>query len=384
MITIVLDTNILHQEGLSSGNMRLLHRLIISKNVELYLPEIVIREYVSKLIIESKKDIADANRGIDKFKKRIGRGGEVNLDAEKIQKDLHDLDKEIDAQIQKKINEWLNDFSIKILPLKSDFMIEVMDDYFMGKGVYKESRSRDDIPDAIINCSINELLKEKKSITVVIKDGVFKNHLKTVNGVRLVDTLTQFFDFTDVREEIVHLDSQLGANSEALKAYLKTENFSQRLLNYIISSADILDYVYLEEEEVLINNNLEINSFGERVESPQATMVENLIVGDTEYLENGVYSVRLSFKTTATLYYCAYYEDYLQIEDDPTVLLDSMNGEGICDLIQSNDFIFYGFAEVRAVSKNLDINEILASPVNLRATESFFAINFVIEKAELQ
>ncbi|XCN74458.1 MAG: PIN domain-containing protein [Candidatus Electrothrix aestuarii] len=50
MIKIILDTNILHQEGLNSTRFQILQRLIKSNAVSLIVPEIVIEEYKSKRV----------------------------------------------------------------------------------------------------------------------------------------------------------------------------------------------------------------------------------------------------------------------------------------------------------------------------------------------
>ncbi|WP_205049220.1 PIN domain-containing protein, partial [Photobacterium sanguinicancri] len=44
----MLDTNILHQEGLNSGRMQLLKKLIDVEFVRLHIPEIVKNEFITK------------------------------------------------------------------------------------------------------------------------------------------------------------------------------------------------------------------------------------------------------------------------------------------------------------------------------------------------
>lgn len=60
MNSVLLDTNILHQEGLFSRNMQLLSRLVKASYTEIYVPDIVKREYLSKRILESKGNCREA------------------------------------------------------------------------------------------------------------------------------------------------------------------------------------------------------------------------------------------------------------------------------------------------------------------------------------
>ncbi|WP_206191803.1 hypothetical protein, partial [Shewanella carassii] len=48
MKNIVLDTNILYQEGLSSGRMKVLAKLVDAELIAVYIPEIVKREFITK------------------------------------------------------------------------------------------------------------------------------------------------------------------------------------------------------------------------------------------------------------------------------------------------------------------------------------------------
>ena len=50
MLNVLLDTNILHEEGLNSTRVLRIQRLIKSNDLKLIVPEIVVNEFKSKRI----------------------------------------------------------------------------------------------------------------------------------------------------------------------------------------------------------------------------------------------------------------------------------------------------------------------------------------------
>ncbi len=48
MYNVVLDTNILHEEGLNSAGMGVVNRLVNNGIVNLHIPELVIKEFSTK------------------------------------------------------------------------------------------------------------------------------------------------------------------------------------------------------------------------------------------------------------------------------------------------------------------------------------------------
>ncbi|WP_312409624.1 PIN domain-containing protein [Comamonas sp.] len=62
-IALILDTNVLRQEGLNSRNMQILRRLTSSGEVDLLVHEVVAREFKSQRTLEVQaqvEKIADA------------------------------------------------------------------------------------------------------------------------------------------------------------------------------------------------------------------------------------------------------------------------------------------------------------------------------------
>ena len=57
MKNIVLDTNILYQEGLASGRMKVLAKLVDAGLIAVYIPDIVKREFITKRISEIADEV---------------------------------------------------------------------------------------------------------------------------------------------------------------------------------------------------------------------------------------------------------------------------------------------------------------------------------------
>ena len=57
MLNVLLDTNILHEEGLNSTRVRRIQRLIKSNDLKLIIPEIVVNEFKSIRIEQANSDL---------------------------------------------------------------------------------------------------------------------------------------------------------------------------------------------------------------------------------------------------------------------------------------------------------------------------------------
>lgn len=383
MINIVLDTNILHQEGLSSRNMKLLHRLIIASHVEIYVPEIVKREYLTKITSDCIDKIQEAHKSIAYLISKLERESHLHKEAKKTEENLHSIETLITEQITTDFDNWVNNFSVKILPFKTDCMKKVIDDYFLGNGAYRGPKKREDILDAIIDSSIKELLDDKGVITVAIKDGVFRKYLETSENICLVDSIADFLELQINKEKIIQLDA-LSTSVENIKTYFNSENFSDILFQYFVNYPDVIRSIYLEEDSISSIEDLKINAYGLTINLPQPDKLTNLHIGSTEHIEESTYSIKLSFDTFATLGFCAYYGDCIHLESDinRNIEMSSMNGDGMCDLNELRRFQFSGFAEV-TLPPEMTIDRVKALCLNLTTQDNPVTIELDINLAKI-
>ncbi|MGB3724803.1 MAG: PIN domain-containing protein [Glaciecola sp.] len=383
MITLLLDTNILHQEGLASGNMQLLRRLVDASHVEVFIPEIVKKEFLTRRVMESKDKLKDAQNALSAVGKKVSKTSEAQTKTNDAQSSIKEIEEIIDKVVYEDFSQWEKDLSATILPFKTEVMVDVMEEYFSGGSVYRKPKSREDIPDAIINKSIDEVIAEKGQITIAIKDGAFKKHLGKDQRITLVDSLEEFLNFESNSNKISELDALSEKTGEVLE-YLSGEDFSALFLKYLIRSDDEIGDIYLEDDDITIKDELEVDTFGERINFPQAKSVNNLVVDGVSKLSSTSYSLKVSFDANATLNYCAFYEGYMYIEKDTSrdVTMDSMNGDGICDLSELFEFKFRGYVVIE-FKEELDIDAIKAHSRYLGTEANPITADIDIDTAEI-
>ena len=50
------------------------------------------------------------------------------------------------------------------------------------------------------------LKKEKETVTVILRDGPFRKHLKTIEGIKVLNSIKEFLDEEDNAKKIQELD----------------------------------------------------------------------------------------------------------------------------------------------------------------------------------
>lgn len=383
MISLLLDTNILHQEGLISGNMQLLNRLVDASHVKIYVPEIVKREFLSRRVIETKEKLKEARNSLSVVGKKISKASDIQSENNRIQTSLKEMETVIEGVILRDFSQWEKNLSASILSFKPEFMTEVIDEYFSGGSVYRRPKCREDIPDAIINKSIDELIIQNEKITVAIKDGAFKKHLRKNPKITLVDSLEEFLNLETNRNKILELDARSEKTGGVIE-FFRSNAFNALLHDFLTKSEDNIEEIYLEDDEISDNDELEVETFAQRINFPQADTVENLTIVDVNHLSSSSYSLKISFDATATLNYGANYSSYMYLEEDThrQVSLDSMDGDGICDLSEFFKFTFYGHVGIE-FGDDLDIDAIRAHSQYLGSKANPITAEIEIIKAEI-
>lgn len=101
-------------------------------------------------------------------------------------------------------------------------------------------------------------------------------------------------------------------------------------------------------------------------------------------ISNEEFTAEISFITSATVHFISDYGSYLELERDDSrdVDMDSMNGEGICDLYESYQAKFSGSIEF-SLSGSPDFEQIIILTKNLCGDDSQIDVSLDIETAEL-
>ncbi|EJO0241028.1 DUF4935 domain-containing protein, partial [Salmonella enterica] len=160
MYNIVLDTNILHQEGLHSNDMSILKNLVDAKLVCVHIPSIIAQEFITKRITSVKEEnlkIIKALEAIEKEGRRINTvlyGERQNFIDQ-----IGIINESIEERAKLSFEKWVKDFKVNILHPQQESFSQVFNDYFSGEGVFRQVKARDDIPDAFINICLESLIE---------------------------------------------------------------------------------------------------------------------------------------------------------------------------------------------------------------------------------
>lgn len=384
MINVLLDTNILHNEGLFSHNMQILGRLASERKIEIYLPELVKREFISRRASEALSKLQSVHTGLNEVLKRIDRKNLVHINIGALQTSLNTAGTEIENAIMKDFEDWQNSHKVNLLPLDSAATHTVFDEYFSGTGVFRKPKHRDDIPDAFINTSIQSLLKEKLELNVVIKDGAFRQHLAKTSGVLLFEDLDSFLNTPKIIECINQLDAQ-SARTESLKQLFCSTPFKANLFEFLKTAHDQVSDVYLEDEDISQKEVIGLNSaFGFRINYPVADKISNFQIHSASQINDGLFSLGISFKTVASIDYCGYLPELLNLPEKRRAEIEemSMNSEGISDLSELRHVELHGHLALQ-FDPNFSVETLKALSQYLDTQKSSIAVELEIIKAEI-
>lgn len=194
---IIFDTNTLRNEHFNSPRMKILKKLIDENFARIYIPELVRREFLSQKEIDFKSKLKTSNIiDVDRF---FVLDKELKNKLSMTESLIKEISIIIENSIYKEFDGWVKEYSIEILPFDNSKMTEVINNYFSGGTVFKNSKNRSDIPDAMICTSIEELLLKEDEINVLTNDKTFRNYLNKISGIKTFDSTTALLE----KEEIV-------------------------------------------------------------------------------------------------------------------------------------------------------------------------------------
>ncbi|HIF6758473.1 TPA: PIN domain-containing protein [Serratia marcescens] len=119
MYNVVLDTNILHEEGLNSAGMGVVNRLVNSGIINLHVPELVIKEFTTKKtdgIIESLLKASSILKSMDRYIRATETTLSHEVDGIKVS--IDELSSSIKSRVDSIMKKWLDENRVNILPLK--------------------------------------------------------------------------------------------------------------------------------------------------------------------------------------------------------------------------------------------------------------------------
>ncbi len=152
MITVLFDTNILHQEGLFSSRIQRFQRLLKSSECRLIIPEIVLEEYRSKRIAIARHEFAAIIQSCENLKRNNFFDKEWGFTTY-----LDNILKECIENISNVIDSWVEKNDVDVYKISNTCIDKLFKNYFAGAGAFREPKCREDIPDAVIYDAIENI-----------------------------------------------------------------------------------------------------------------------------------------------------------------------------------------------------------------------------------
>jgi hypothetical protein len=343
---IVLDTNILHQEGLNSRNMNLLERLAQEERISVCVPELVLREFLTRKVAEAREGLAKSAGLFPDIQKRLVRTP-LALIAKEIEKLNEKFEQTIESSYSQALEEWRRQLKVETLKFDPAKLNSVFSDYFVGAGAFRSLKNRDDFPDSFIGYSILALKERGAPVTVVLKDGVLKRYLAS-NGVLIFDSLTELFSSVEVKKMIEDSDRET-IHLEGLKSLLCSEKSKHFLDEFVRNDQHGLHHIYVELSEAESADALEMDAFGITINGIKSGDITTVTIGDVSYIRPGHFSVALHIDAGANVSFVASYMEYINLPAPRNELVDmsSMNGDGWADLGEFRKVELSGSLEIK-------------------------------------
>ncbi|MCZ4339631.1 PIN domain-containing protein [Shewanella colwelliana] len=347
MLKVVLDTNVLRENGLTKPNLVMLARLSKENVVEVYIPTIVKKEYITQRVMEINDNNQKIMHSFQAIKKHLSLENPCLGNLNDIEASFLEFNAKFEEPIKTSFERWITENNILELKFESSDIDSVIDDYFSGGGVFKKAKHRDDFPDSMISKGIISIARECP-VTVLTKDGNFKEKLSKLNNVTVLNSLRQYLDTKEVAHELGILNERTSKINDVIEI-LSLENSQVKLAEFVCSEGAYLEDIYLSGIEVKGQENLLLDSiYDSSIEEISTSTIKNVELGDVRFVSDDVYVVDVQFSAIAQINYVGFYGDLLELEETQrlNVEFDDMNRDGYGECAETRTISFTGVIEV--------------------------------------
>lgn len=303
MIHVILDTNVLRAHFMSkTKGFDALTSLGTSDLIQLHIPFIVKKEYVSQLTKKEKYKFNSASSSLNSIK-RSYFVSDTNEDffKETISK-LGKLEKSAVRKIEQQFDRWIKVSKTVVHNIKENHAEKVFEKYFKGAKPFSQLKNRSDIPDAFIYEVIKDISQTERNVHVICND---KNLRESFSGDSNITTYESLDDFIKtekcqdllleqkVRDHFADIILDLKENEGEIKSVINKE--------YIDSLAGKTfqdDYIPEDNNEATIQMIDEIDNL-------------DILFDDAIYYGSATLGIPFTFSTEAECYFCIFKNDYL-------------------------------------------------------------------------
>ena len=380
MLTVLFDTNILRQEGLYSSRIQRFQRLLKNSECQLIIPEIVIKEYKTKRISIVKDEFSKIEQCFNKLQKK----NILQKNEGYVQHSFNHTFQKCIENVSTEIDSWINEYNIEVYKISNTSIDTLFTNYFEGKGAFREAKCRDDIPDAVIYDAIINIAKNKK-LSVVLKDGAFKEALKSVENVTCYSSLEDFLNVDSIKEITLKFDNQNSRINKIL-SFLGSRDCSINLQSYF-SKVGIngIDYSFSKEYLNLPIDYDEIKLIDPEILATEYNKEKKIYFHDPHYLGGNKFSISFSIESKAYISFNCHAEEYEYLPYKVRKQFNTKKTEDSTILHVSGviDVEFNGVVTISNIKEELTPKEVKVHFAYLDSEECDISCTLDIESVEI-
>ncbi|HHX8654350.1 TPA: PIN domain-containing protein [Vibrio diabolicus] len=347
VLKVVLDTNVLRESGPTSTDMQVLSRLARENVVEVYIPQIVQREYLSQLYLDVSTEHQKIQASINSISKKIDKNHKNYKYISVIEESAKLFKTDLEEPIYSNFNAWMDDNNIKNLAFRPRDINSVLDDYFNGEGVFKKIKHRDDFPDSMISKSLLSLAKTSEVI-FLCKDGNFKDKLSNNDNIIILGSIRNFLDDKNVTLLLKELEEK-ESKIEEIKNVLSSDVSHKKFSDFLKCKSNDISDIYITETDISGKELLlPENAFGEEINWLDTSEISKVRFGEIRYIDDDRYSIDVSFVAPSVVSYCVDIGNIYSLDENEQNLIeiDSMNRDGFCDATEERNVHYRGEIDI--------------------------------------
>lgn len=242
MLNVVLDTNILHQaQSFNSTEMKKLISLSQKQVIQLYIPEVVLKELKSQKEDEIRKLISSQEKTISELKKLSASRNDYST-LVNIEESFSNIKKSLIQSFDKHLSDFKDQTNFIIIKNSEPDIGDMLDLYFSGKGPFRSVKSRQDIPDCFIYLAIKTISKPH----VICCDNTLKAALEKDK----IPVYSSVSDFIEKNKKSINK----AIEDSKIQNYLCSQ--LQNIKKLMITSLEkVLEYKDFVDENMVSENN---------------------------------------------------------------------------------------------------------------------------------
>lgn len=306
MLDVVLDTSVFRNDPWrKKADFLALARLGKAGKIKLHIPYFVQREFITHLFSEYYDSHLTA---IEKSISKIERNLPDDLAGRllELEKQFIELKNDIAECPERDFHDWAASIEAIVHPIGNSHGLEVANAYFDGIPPFREKKKREDIPDAFIWQTINDLSSNLEQLFAVVSDKGLRSACETKANIVLFETLADFLA-SDYCSPLL-IEDNLREEISGLLSLIP--QFETRLKEEVTDQISEIIYGEEVESDLIPDDNNIATCLG--VEEVTSLVIET---EGAQYYGDGAIVVRFKMAAEALLGYAIFKADYYSMDD---------------------------------------------------------------------